>query len=131
MVQHQAHLGGRGEYPKSLCSCRLKKRQAIRSRFGRRLQQLRESAGLSQMALAQAAELNRVFIGKIERGETSPTIDTIEKLSMALGLPPQGLLILDDEAGEHELVQRVRVLVKRLDARDLERLGKIVGAFFE
>lgn len=83
------------------------------------------------MALAQAAELNRVFIGKIERGETSPTIDTIEKLSMALGLPPQGLLTLDDEAGEHELVQRVRVLVKRLDARDLERLGKIVGAFFE
>lgn len=84
------------------------------------------------MALADAADLNRVFIGKIERGETSPTIDTIEKLSRPLGVHPHELMIFDDEAaGDHELVRRVRDLVTRLDARDLERLAKIVNAFFE
>jgi transcriptional regulator with XRE-family HTH domain len=84
------------------------------------------------MALAAAAELNRQFVGKVERGETSPTIDTIEKLSRALGVLPHELMIFEgDETGEHELVRRVQALVTRLDARDLERLGKIVNAFFE
>lgn len=84
------------------------------------------------MALADAAQLNRVFIGKLERCETSPTIDTIEKLSRPLGVQPHELMIFDDEdAGDHELVRRVRALVTRLDPRDIERLGKIVSAFSE
>lgn len=83
------------------------------------------------MALAAAADLNRQFVGKVERGETSPTIDTIEKLSRALGVLPHELMIFDDEGGDHELVRRVQALVTRLDARDLERLRKVVNAFLE
>lgn len=42
--------------------------------------------GLSQEELAFEADLNRNTIGKIERGEVSPTIETLEKLAEAFGI---------------------------------------------
>lgn len=42
--------------------------------------------GLSQEQLAYEADLNRNTIGKIERGEVSPTIETLEKLAEAFGI---------------------------------------------
>lgn len=48
--------------------------------------------GWSQEALALAAGLNRSFIGTIERGECSTTLDTLDKIAHALGLEPYQLL---------------------------------------
>ncbi len=41
---------------------------------------------LSQEELAFQANLNKNTIGKIERGEVSPTIETLEKLAEAFGI---------------------------------------------
>ena len=42
--------------------------------------------GLSQEELALEAGLNRNTIGKIERAEVSPTIDTLEKIAEVFGM---------------------------------------------
>ena len=42
--------------------------------------------GLSQEQLADEANLNRNTIGKIERAEVSPTVETLEKLAKVFGL---------------------------------------------
>ncbi len=39
--------------------------------------------GLSQEQLAELADVNRNTIGKIERSEVSPTIETLEKIANA------------------------------------------------
>ncbi|MBR1907534.1 helix-turn-helix transcriptional regulator [bacterium] len=46
----------------------------------------RQKRNISQEKLAEMADLSRPTIGKIERAEVSPSIDTIEKLAMAFGV---------------------------------------------
>nr|AGF93121.1 protein containing Helix-turn-helix type 3 domain protein [uncultured organism] len=52
--------------------------------FGKRLRELRKSRDLSQEALSREAGLDRTYVGKIERGEKSPSLKTIQKLAEAL-----------------------------------------------
>ena len=64
----------------------------LRQIVARNLRVLRKQKGLSQEELAFRAGINRNYVGQIEREEKSPTIDVIEKLSIALGTPPMVLL---------------------------------------
>lgn len=58
----------------------------INKHFGKRLRQLRQMQDMTQEELAEAAGISTSFLGGIERGAKSPTIETIEKLAGALGL---------------------------------------------
>lgn len=61
-------------------------------RFGRNLLRRRKQAGLSQVELGELTELHRVDIGAIERGERSPRLDTILKVSAGVQTSPCELL---------------------------------------
>lgn len=54
--------------------------------FGKQLQQYRERAGYSQETLAEQIECSTIFISYIERGEKSPSLDTLLKLANALNI---------------------------------------------
>ena len=54
--------------------------------FGKRVAELRRSAGYSQEQFAFKCELDRTYVGAIERGEKSPTLNTIVKIVNALGI---------------------------------------------
>ena len=60
---------------------------AGRQSIGARIRQLRESAKLTQEALAQAARIGRVTLVRIESGEQSPRYETLVSLAQALGRP--------------------------------------------
>lgn len=66
--------------------------QQIVSSFGTALRQLREAKGWSQEVLAERADLNRSYIGELERGRAIASLLTIQKLSFALGLSLTNLL---------------------------------------
>lgn len=51
----------------------------------------RQKAKISQEKLAELSNLNRNFIGMIERGETNVTIKNVENIANALKLPIQEL----------------------------------------
>jgi len=55
--------------------------------FGKRLRELRKSQGYSQEGFALAVELDRTYIGGIERGERNPGLKTILRIAEALGIP--------------------------------------------
>lgn len=48
------------------------------------LKRIREAAGFTQVGLAEASGVDRGTIIKIERGRRSPTVETLEKLAVAL-----------------------------------------------
>jgi transcriptional regulator with XRE-family HTH domain len=50
----------------------------------RNLRLFRQASGLSQEQLADLAGLDRNYVGKLEREENSPTVDTLELLALAL-----------------------------------------------
>jgi transcriptional regulator with XRE-family HTH domain len=53
---------------------------------GLRLRELREAKdGLTQEKLAALAGFHRTFVGKLERGESAATVDSIVALCAALG----------------------------------------------
>lgn len=52
------------------------------------LKRIRLERGLSQEELADLANVNRNYIGMIERRENSPTVDMIEQIAEALGVDP-------------------------------------------
>ena len=54
--------------------------------FGRRVTELRKKASLSQEQFAFKCGVDRTYIGTIERGEKSPTLNTIAKIAKALGI---------------------------------------------
>lgn len=55
--------------------------------FNERLKQLRETAGMTQEALARAAGMSTSTISKLEqREDMDPTWSTVRKLTSALGL---------------------------------------------
>jgi transcriptional regulator with XRE-family HTH domain len=58
-------------------------RQEVRDAFARTLRALRKKAGLAQERLALEAGVDRGYVGNLERGLNSPSLDTIIKF-----LPP-------------------------------------------
>jgi transcriptional regulator with XRE-family HTH domain len=60
--------------------------------FGRRLRRLRRERDLSQEELGLRADLDRNYVGGIERGERNPTLVNICRLAGALGVEVTALL---------------------------------------
>lgn len=63
-----------------------------RTKFGRRLRQLRQEQNLSQEDLGGRADLDRNYVGGIERGERNPSLVNICRLAGALGVEVTALL---------------------------------------
>ncbi|PJM76208.1 helix-turn-helix domain-containing protein [Bifidobacterium simiarum] len=59
-----------------------------RRAFGKAVAALRRNRRISQEKLALNAGIDRSYVGQIERGEKSPTLDKIWQLSDALGVTP-------------------------------------------
>ena len=63
--------------------------KSLRKNFGARVRQLRRKSGLSQEALALRAQLDRSYIGGVERGERNVSLVNIYKIALALKLKPE------------------------------------------
>lgn len=64
----------------------------IISRLVGRLKAAREGKGMSMNQLASLAGIDQVAVSRIEKGERSPTLRTVLKITQALGLKLSDLL---------------------------------------
>lgn len=60
--------------------------------FGKTLKRLREKRGISQEALGFESGYHRTYISQLERGQKSPSIQTIFQLARALNMKPHELI---------------------------------------
>src|SRR3954464_3266177 len=84
-------------------------------RLGERLRQLRGAAGLTQAALA-GDRFSKEYISQIERGKTRPTTETIDWLSLRLGVD-SGFLASGVSADERA---KAEAILARADALSQE-----------
>ena len=59
----------------------------IAKAIGQRIRNYRTNQGLSQEKLAELSGCHPTYIGQLERGEKNATIESIEKISLALNIP--------------------------------------------
>ena len=64
----------------------------VQKQFGARVRELRKQRELSQESLALACDLDRTYIGGVERGERNISLINIYKIAEALSVPAKDLL---------------------------------------
>ena len=77
----------------------------VRVVLGARVRTLREDLGYTQRALGRRARLSGKFIGEVERGEKSITIDSLYRVAQALKTPLGDLASMN---GHTRTTRRVR-----------------------
>lgn len=60
--------------------------ESLHRAVGQRLRSLREERELTQEQLAARAGVHRTFVGKVERGESATTVDSVAVFCSALGV---------------------------------------------
>ncbi|MDM9647110.1 helix-turn-helix transcriptional regulator [Rhizobium sp. S163] len=68
-----------------------------RETLGWNLRKRRVERRLSQEALALEAQVDRAYLGRVERGRENVTISTIEQIALALNVTIADLFRLPDE----------------------------------
>jgi transcriptional regulator with XRE-family HTH domain len=98
--------------------------------LARRIRALRERRGLTQEDFAARCGISVSFASLLERGERSPSYETLLQVASALELPLWELLRLDDtqDAGVHRLEAFARA--RRLSRADLDRLLAVAEVMF-
>ncbi|MCE9673430.1 helix-turn-helix domain-containing protein [Myxococcus stipitatus] len=98
--------------------------------LARRIRALRERRGLTQEDFAARCGISVSFASLLERGERSPSYETLLQVAAALALPLWELLRLDDvdDAGVHRLEDFARA--RRLSRQDVDRLLEVAQVMF-
>ena len=75
----------------------------LAKRFGALIRHLRLQGRMSQEDFADRCGLHRTYIGSIERGEKTITIETANRIARALGIPlSQIFLLLETEKSDKD-----------------------------
>lgn len=69
--------------------------ERLLDQLGKDIRALRLNAGLSQEALALAAEVDRTYVSQLERGTANPSLQILYRISNVLGTELQIALIPD------------------------------------
>lgn len=64
----------------------------ILKRFGEKLRKMRTEKGISQDTLSRLTDIDRSYVGRIDRGEVNITLDKLYSLARALECQPWELL---------------------------------------
>jgi transcriptional regulator with XRE-family HTH domain len=76
--------------------------------LARQLKRERRRARMTQRDLAEAARLSPEFVSRIERGVTSPSLDTFLRLCRALECTPNDLLMAEPSDSVAAFCDRLR-----------------------
>ena len=108
-------------------------KNGINIRTGGTVCALRREQELSQEELAFSAGLDVSTIGRIERGEMSPTLETLAILSEALDVDVVSLLHAEtDDGSEKAAIRRIfELLLRKTDAQTLKMVFRFLQQLLE
>ena len=96
--------------------------------IGQRIRNYRTSAGLSQEKLAELSGCHPTYIGQLERGETTATLESVERISAALGLTLSRLFekLGEQDDGEKSIPLACYEFLSAKTKEEQEQLYKIL-----
>jgi transcriptional regulator with XRE-family HTH domain len=66
----------------------------VPDRLGKTIRILRQAKGLKASELASDAKISTSFLSLLENGERQPSLDVIRRISKALGIPSEALVLM-------------------------------------
>lgn len=99
--------------------------------IGQRIRQLRESRGMTQSQLQSRSKVSRSYLSRIESGQMTPSLGTLEKISEALNVGLNRFFIpeTDGEALlEDPFIQGLRPFLRQLDWEQWQSILKRLQA---
>lgn len=93
------------------------------------IQRKRRDSGLTQMKLAEKANIGLTYVAQIEQGKKLPTLKTLEGIARALGTSMDTLVV--DVESERSLDKDLAEVAKKLKGDDRRLLVNIAKAFLK
>ena len=87
-------------------------------RLGERIREERRKLGLTQAQLAEAVDISDTYMGSIERGERSLTLDTLVRLVNRLGVTVDYLLADSVPDSDSNIMEQFKQII---DGQSMER----------
>ncbi|MFA5393691.1 MAG: helix-turn-helix transcriptional regulator [Candidatus Ratteibacteria bacterium] len=103
----------------------------ILATFGKRVKQLRNLKGLSQMKLAEKAKMHYTSLGAIERSEKNATLKNISRLAKALEVEIADLFKSNIGVSRKMELDDIVILLKDKSSKDLRLAKRTIKAMFE
>ncbi|WP_240417378.1 helix-turn-helix domain-containing protein [Paenibacillus periandrae] len=98
--------------------------------LGARLRHERLKQDLTQEKLAEKIEVSHAYIGQIERGERSLTLDTLVRLANQLGVTVDDLLQESVEKSNEHYVNKIRQIVLNRSEKEQQLALEMVALMF-
>ncbi len=102
--------------------------------IGQRIRQLRESRGMTQSQLQARSRVSRSYLSRIESGQMTPSLGTLEKISEALGVGLNRFFIPESNGEllmEDPFIQGLRPYLRQLDSEQWTWILKRLQAITE
>lgn len=103
-------------------------RERISYKIGERIRDFRVLRGLSQESLALSSEINPTYLGRLERGEKCPTVDTLYKISLGLKIPLSVLMdiSINIQPSHTEAIHRIQTAMEGLTESEAVQIAEIM-----
>jgi transcriptional regulator with XRE-family HTH domain len=99
--------------------------------IGQRIRQLRESRGMTQSQLQSRSKVSRSYLSRIESGQMTPSLGTLEKISEALSVGLNRFFIPESDGEallEDPFIQGLRPFLRQLDWEQWQSILKRLHA---
>ncbi|HEX9760532.1 MAG TPA: helix-turn-helix transcriptional regulator [Candidatus Acidoferrales bacterium] len=99
--------------------------------IGQRIRQLRESRGMTQSQLQARSRVSRSYLSRIESGQMTPSLGTLEKISEALGVGLNRFFVPESNGEtlfEDPFIQGLRPFLRQLDWEQWQSILKRLAA---
>ena len=98
--------------------------------LGQNIRHYRQAKGITQEKLAEIVDVSGSYIGYLERGEKSPSLDLLFKIANTLNIEPAILLTPPEGTANSELRKLIGILSDK-DVSTLKFIYEVAIAYFK
>ena len=99
-----------------------------RQQLGKRIKELRSKKKLTQEKLAERAGLHWKYLGEVERGIPTISVENLNKIAFALDVPLTALLDIETELSREEMTMEVIKMMNESDGEQVKTIYRILTA---
>ena len=94
----------------------------LQKKLGNKIRELRKKREMTQASLAEKTGLSDNFIGLLERGQTTPSLETLDRISKALKVPIRELFDFETtgKVSKERLLQELNRMLKEKSDEDVQ-----------